>query len=88
MEVEEGPPIVKAARNARSYKLIKLRNGLSALLIHDPQVCDDEDEDHGGGYMNVETDDAQQETAVLPVDWPNFQYDCTGMSPSHAFRVP
>lgn len=84
MEVEEGPPIVKAARNSRTYKLIKLRNGLSALLIHDPQACDDdEEEDRGGGGTHVETDDdAQQEPAL----WPHFQYNCTGIP--HAFRVP
>jgi len=75
MEVEEGPPIVKADRNSRSYKLIKLRNGLSALLIHDPQCNDDKEDDRGGGDMNVETEDDDQREPAL---WPNFQYNCAG----------
>lgn len=51
MEVE-GPPIVKGPLDKRDYKLIKLRNGLVVLLIHDPDVSDapeDNDSDSGSG---------------------------------------
>lgn len=72
MEVEEGFLIVKVVRNVWSYKFIKFCNGLFVFLIYDFQVCDDEDEDYGGGYMNVEIDDVQQEIVVFLVDWLNF----------------
>jgi hypothetical protein len=82
MEVEEGPPIVKAASNLRSYKLIKLRNGLAALLIHDPEVDNDDNPDEEGNDgeaaedMDVEFD--VEEEPDFPFDWPHFQYNCTG----------
>lgn len=52
MDGVEGPPIVKGPLDKRDYKLIKLRNGLVVLLIHDPDVSDvpdDEDDDSGSG---------------------------------------
>lgn len=84
MEVEEGPPIVKAASNLRSYKLIKLRNGLAALLIHDPEVDNDDNPEENNGEaedMDVEFDDEEPD---FPFDWPHCQFSCTGIHLSTA----
>lgn len=85
MEVEEGPSIVKATSDLRSYKLIKLRNGLAALLIYDPEVADvpeDGEEGDAPEDMDIECDctecEEQQET-YFPFDWPQFQSNCTGI---------
>lgn len=84
MEVEEGPPIVKAASNLRSYKLIKLRNGLAALLIHDPEVDNDdnpdEEENDGEAAEDMDVEFDVEEEPGFPFGWPHFQYNCTGLS--------
>lgn len=84
MEVEEGPPIVKAASDFRSYKLIKLRNGLAALLIYDPEVADvpEEEENDEPEDMDFECDCAEcddEQEPYFPFDWPQFQSNCTGI---------
>lgn len=82
MEVEEGPPIVKAAGNLRSYKLIKLRNGLAALLIHDLEVDNydnpDEEENDGEAAEDMDVEFDVEEEPGFPFGWPHFQYNCTG----------
>jgi len=100
MEGENGPPIVKAASDKRSYKLIKLRNGLEVLLISDPQVSDapeDSEEDESG---NDEPEDgmdterhgpagcADEQKPDFPFHWPQFQSHCTGICPSIAPFLP
>ena len=40
-------PIVKSAKDTRSYKLIRLPNQLEALLIHDPET------DKAGASLDV-----------------------------------
>ena len=80
MEVEEGPPIVKAASNLRDYKLIKLRNGLAALLIHDPEVdISDEEENNGDTAQDMEVEFDVEEEPDFPFSWPHFQQNCTGI---------
>lgn len=84
MAGEDGPPIVKAASDKRSYKLIKLRNGLGVLLISDPDVADDpedsEEDDDKSGDDEPERDAHEQEPR-FPCQWPQFPSTCTGMYP-------
>lgn len=44
-----GPPVVKAASDKRLYEVLKLPNGLSALLIHDPAMSGLQPEGDGDG---------------------------------------
>ena len=83
MEFEEGPPIVKAASNKRSYKLIKLRNGLAALLIHDPEVDNgnnpDEEENNGDDAEDMDIEYDVEEDPDFPICWPHLHYNCAGI---------
>lgn len=66
--VVDGPPVVKAASDQRLYQVLKLANGLSALLIHDPAMSggassgngksDGEDED---GDEKFDDDDGEED---------------------------
>lgn len=74
-----GPPIVKAASNPRSYKLIKLRNGLAALLIHDPEVSLDEEAEEEDDTDNMETDAGCPSEQPEGQEWSSdFQNNCRG----------
>lgn len=79
-DVEVGPPIVKAASNQRSYKLIKLRNGLAALLIHDPEVSLDEEAEEEDDTDDMETDaGCPSEQPEGQQEWSSdFQNNCRG----------
>lgn len=44
-----GPPVVKAASDKRLYEVLKLPNGLAALLIHDPAMSGLQPEEDGSG---------------------------------------
>lgn len=88
MEVEEGPPIVKAASDKRSYKLIKLRNGLGVLLIYDPDVADDAPEDceedepeESMDHMECCDGACSEQEPYFRFDWPQLQTNnCSGTS--------
>lgn len=57
--VGAGPPVVKAPSDKRLYEVLKLPNGLSALLIHDPAMSglQPEDDDHGHGACDHDHDE-------------------------------
>lgn len=61
--VGAGPPVVKAPSDKRLYEVLKLPNGLSALLIHDPAMSglqpeeDACDHDHHHDEDDDEEDD-------------------------------
>lgn len=65
--VEGGPPVVKAASDKRLYEVLKLPNGLSALLIHDPAMSGLQPEDgvgacgHGACGHDHHHDDEDEE---------------------------
>lgn len=84
-----GPPILKAAGNKRSYRLIRLRNGLEALLICDPDVNDVDDESTEEDNVDrTEDTNAQCESDML-LDLSNdSQYNCTGIHLSHSTCYP
>ena len=44
----EGPQVVNAASDKRLYEVLKLANGLTALLIHDPAMSGLPLEEEGG----------------------------------------
>lgn len=78
-DVEVGPPIVKAASNERSYKLIKLRNGLAALLIHDPEVSLDEEAEEDDDTNDMEIDAGCPSDLLERQEWSaDFQNNCRG----------
>lgn len=78
-DVEVGPPIVKAASNQRSYKLIKLRNGLAALLIHDPEVSLDEEAEAEDDIDDMEVDAGCPSEQPEGQNWSSdFQNNCRG----------
>jgi hypothetical protein len=43
-----GPQVVKAASDKRLYEVLKLENGLTALLIHDPAMSGLQPDEEGG----------------------------------------
>lgn len=55
--------VVKSPNDRRLYRYIVLPNGLCALLVHDPEICSDDDGAAGdsrsqdGSGMEVEDDD-------------------------------
>lgn len=64
-----GPQVVKAASDKRAYEVLKLENGLTALLIHDPAMSGlqaEEEEEGGCGHGGAcghdhEHDDGEDE---------------------------
>lgn len=64
--VGAGPPVVKAPSDKRLYEVLKLPNGLSALLIHDPAMSglhpEDDDHSHGACDHDHDEDDDDEDT--------------------------
>lgn len=82
MAGDDGSPIVKAASDKRSYRLIKLRNGLGVLLISDPDVADapedSEEDDDESGDDEAERDAHEQEPR-FPFQCLQFPSTCKGL---------
>lgn len=60
----EGPTVVKAASDQRQYQVLKLPNGLTTLLIHDPAMSGPQPEDShacGGGACSHDHSDDDDE---------------------------
>lgn len=59
--------VIKSPNDRRLYRLIQLHNGLSALLVHDPEICAGADtsnpdgEDDGNDDSDEDLDDAEDE---------------------------
>ncbi|KAL2651160.1 hypothetical protein R1flu_019288 [Riccia fluitans] len=63
---QDGPDVIKAPSDKRIYQVVHLQNGLSALLIHDPQMAAKPDglvhsEDESGEEDDEEYDDEEDD---------------------------
>lgn len=60
----DGPLVVKAPSDKRLYQVVHLKNGLSALLIHDPQMAPKSDgslQSDGSSEDDDEEDDDDED---------------------------
>ncbi|KAL3700566.1 hypothetical protein R1sor_018588 [Riccia sorocarpa] len=63
---QDGPEVIKAPSDQRIYQVVHLQNGLSALLIHDPQMAAKPDqsghsEDESGEDDDEEFDEEEED---------------------------
>lgn len=59
--------VIKSPNDKRLYRLIKLENGLTALLIHDPKICPQGEPEHSTDLVEAEYsegDDAEDNEEV------------------------
>lgn len=64
--------VIKSPTDRRLYRYVQLHNGLCALLVHDPEICEhsstgntededeEEDDDEEEGEDSEEDDDAEE----------------------------